>query len=117
QLTSSLPYSVSRVGPALGNLGPDGKPEGGYGNYYVEILSHRSDHSAITLWMFDSHGYSKEPGQKGYDYIKESQIQWFKETKEKLREDHNKYAYMHLDFAFLHVRFLSSPAFLRPRNH
>ncbi|KAI5801144.1 Metallo-dependent phosphatase-like protein [Geopyxis carbonaria] len=106
-LTASLPYSLSRVGPQLGALRPDrhGRPqlEGGAGNYYIEVLAHKSDHSAVTLWLLDTHSYSPDPQQEGYDWIKPYQIDWFRETHASLKDAHAKYSFMHLDLAFIHI--------------
>ena len=114
-IISSLPYSLSEAGPELGRqiTGGGGQVhwEGGVGNYLLEVLSHRSHshQSAITLYFFDSHSYAmeklKKNGQKFrvYDWVKESQIQWFTEQHKHLKNAHEKYAYMHIDMAFTHI--------------
>ncbi|RPB27732.1 Metallo-dependent phosphatase [Terfezia boudieri ATCC MYA-4762] len=114
-ILQSLPYSLSQVGPKLGTdtVSPGGhvQPEGGVGNYLLEVLAHRSHshQSAITLYFFDSHTYAPEKMEyKGrkfrvYDWIKESQINWFKTEHDRLEKAHEKYAYMHIDMAFMHI--------------
>lgn len=107
KLTASLPYSLSEIGPNLGPIITDKKGrernEGGVGNYHIEILAHSTDHSALTLYLFDTHSYSPDPDVEGYDFVKQSQIDWYKEKHNSLKEQHNKYSYMHLNMAFIHI--------------
>jgi len=94
-LTESLPYSLSDAGPNTIE---------GVGNYYVEVLAHSSKHSALTIYLLDSHGYSPDEKQfKGYDWIKENQIKWFTDTAKALKEEHKHYTHIHLDMAFIHI--------------
>ena len=62
-LIESLPYSLSVAGP---------EEIDGVGNYYVEVLARGSSkHSALTLYLLDTHSYSPdEHNFKGYDWIK-----------------------------------------------
>ncbi|KAB8616636.1 hypothetical protein FH972_025971 [Carpinus fangiana] len=92
----SLPYSLAEPGPD--NVD-------GVGNYYVEVLAPgQSQHSALTLYMLDSHGYSPDERQfRGYDWIKDSQIKWFKDTAASLKRAHAKYTKIHLALAFIHI--------------
>lgn len=41
----------------------------------------------------------------GYDWLKESQIKWFKDTSQSLRkkDSHRHYAKIHMDLAFIHI--------------
>lgn len=91
-----LPYSLSRAGPA---------DIAGVGNYYVEILARGgSDHSALTLYFLDTHAYSpNERKYPGYDWIKQSQIDWFKKTAVGLKHAHSQYSHRHMDMAFIHI--------------
>ena len=95
-IIESLPYSLSVAGP---------EEVSGVGNYYVEVLARgRSDHSALTLYMFDTHAYS--PNEKkfpGYDWLKPNQITWFKNTAQGLRSAHNQYTHIHMDLSFIHI--------------
>lgn len=95
-LLNNLPYSHSRAGPDSID---------GIGNYYVEVLAAgQSQHSALTLWFLDSHTYSPQPKKyHGYDWIKSSQIEWFRSTAQSLKAAHSKYSRIHLDMAFLHI--------------
>ncbi|MCJ1336173.1 hypothetical protein MMC09_001449 [Bachmanniomyces sp. S44760] len=97
-LTESLPLSLSQAGPATVD---------GIGNYAIDILARgTSSHSAITLYLLDTHGYSPDETHfKGYDWIKPSQIQWFHETARKLKNSaaHKEYAHIHLNMAFIHI--------------
>uniref|UniRef100_L2FD92 Phosphatase dcr2 n=1 Tax=Colletotrichum fructicola (strain Nara gc5) TaxID=1213859 RepID=L2FD92_COLFN len=95
-ILESLPYSLAQAGP---------DDIEGVGNYYVEILARgKSDHSALTLYMLDSHAYS--PDEKkwhGYDWIKQNQIDWFKKTAQSLKQAHKQYTHVHMDLAFIHI--------------
>lgn len=95
-ILESLPYSLSRAGP---------DDVAGVGNYYVEVLGRgKSDHSALTLYMLDSHSYSpNERMYHGYDWIKASQIDWFRDTANGLKEKHKQYTHHHMDLAFIHI--------------
>ncbi len=89
-------------------LAMQGRPElFGYGNYCINIM--KSENEVLkTLFMFDSgrdiipehavsHGLPAET--EGYDFIKNSQINWYKEKVTALREqygDVNSFMYMHI---------------------
>jgi 3',5'-cyclic AMP phosphodiesterase CpdA len=108
ELAESLPFSLSEAGPATVD---------GTGNYVVEILAHgTSHHSAISLYMLDTHSYSPdETRYKGYDWLKPSQISWFRETARSLHSSsaHKDYAHIHLDMAFIHIPL---PEYRIPEN-
>lgn len=95
-LIETLPYSLSQAGP----LDIDG-----VGNYYVEVLARGSSkHSALTLYMLDTHAYSPdEKNFPGYDWLKKSQVDWFRKTAERLKEPHKEYTHTHIDLAFIHI--------------
>lgn len=95
-LMSTLPFSLSEPGPMEID---------GIGNYYVEVRAPgSSQHSAITLYFLDSHSYSPDEAKyRGYDWIKPSQIAWFRETAQDLKAEHAKYSHIHLDMAFVHI--------------
>ncbi|KAK1760973.1 Metallo-dependent phosphatase-like protein [Echria macrotheca] len=95
-LIETLPYSLSKAGPA---------DIDGVGNYYIEILARgKSDHSAITVYLLDTHAYSpNEKKFKGYDWIKKNQIDWFRETAQGLKKSHKQYTHVHLNVAFIHI--------------
>lgn len=91
-----LPYSLSEPGP----VGVDG-----VGNYVVEVLGRRSSsHSALTLYLLDTHSYSPdERNYRGYDWIKPNQIEWFKSTSQHLQQAHKGYTHIHMNLAFIHI--------------
>lgn len=94
-IVETLPFSLSQPGPQ--NLP-------GVGNYYVEVLAHSGQHSAITVYLLDSHGLSPDERKyKGYDWIKTQQIEWFNSTADSLKKSHQKYSHIHLDLAFIHI--------------
>lgn len=77
----------------------------GVGNYYVEVLARgKSDHSALTMYLLDTHSYSPdERNFPGYDWVKPSQINWFKRTAASLKANHKEYTHRHMDIAFIHI--------------
>ncbi|AEO63221.1 uncharacterized protein THITE_2108159 [Thermothielavioides terrestris NRRL 8126] len=95
-LIEKLPYSLSKAGP----LDVDG-----VGNYYIEVLARGSSgHSAITVYLLDTHSYSpNERKYPGYDWIKKSQIDWFRSTAQGLKKKHKEYTHHHMDVAFIHI--------------
>ncbi|KAI0194627.1 calcineurin-like phosphoesterase [Astrocystis sublimbata] len=106
-LIQQMPYSLSRAGP---------DDIDGVGNYYVEILAQgSSQHSALTLYLLDSHSYSPdERHYSGYDWIKPNQIEWFKQTASSLKRKHKQYTHIHMDLAFIHIPL---PEYAIPENH
>lgn len=95
-LLSTMPYSLSQPGP---------EDVEGVGNYVVEVLAPSpSTHSAVTLYFLDSHAYSPDEASfRGYDWVKPSQIAWFKETAQSLKTRNDKYSHSHFDMAFIHI--------------
>jgi len=95
-LIGALPYSLSEAGP--GDID-------GVGNYVVEVLARGgSKHSAVTLYLLDTHAYSPDERLfKGYDWLKKNQIDWFKTTADGLKEAHDQYTHHHMDLAFIHI--------------
>ncbi len=96
---------VSHRDPPL--LALQGGPDDidGVGNYAVEILARgSSSHSALTVYLLDSHSYSlDEHKYKGYDWIKKNQIDWFRQTAQSLKKKHKEYTHVHMDVAFIHI--------------
>lgn len=107
-LMESLPYSLSAAGPA---------DIDGVGNYYVEILARgKSDHSALTIYFFDTHAYSpNERKYPGYDWVKPNQIEWFEKTATSLKSNHQRYTHRHMDIAFIHIPMTEYADPLLPR--
>ncbi|KAI9809664.1 MAG: hypothetical protein M1825_000096 [Sarcosagium campestre] len=105
-LTESLPYSLSEAGPSSAD---------GVGNYIVEVRARgSSQHSALTLYLLDTHGYSpNEKRFKGYDWLKDNQISWFRETAQGLKKAHREYTHVHMDLAFIHIPL---PEYRKPEN-
>ena len=95
-LVSTLPYSLSQVGP---------DEIDGVGNYAVQVLAPSNDHTALTFYLLDSH--KKNPNQKlnpGYDWIKENQLKYLKTLyNEGLKESIQKYTHIPLAMAFQHI--------------
>lgn len=95
-LLKDLPYSLSSAGP---------EDIDGVGNYVIEVLGRSTTHhSALTLYLLDTHSYSPDERQfRGYDWIKPSQIRWFKDTSQGLKKKHDQYTHMHMNMAFIHI--------------
>ncbi|RMZ79446.1 hypothetical protein DV738_g3353, partial [Chaetothyriales sp. CBS 135597] len=95
-LIDGLPFSLSTAGPS---------DVDGVGNYHVEILGRgTTSHSALTLYMLDSHSYSTdEKKYPGYDYIHPNQVSWFINTSNGLKRKHKEYTHIHMDLAFIHI--------------
>ncbi|KAI5296934.1 hypothetical protein KEM55_005385 [Ascosphaera atra] len=95
-LLEELPYSLSHAGPV---------DVDGVGNYYIEVKERgTAGHSALTLYLLDTHAYSPdEKKYHGYDWIKPSQIEWFRETAQSLKRDHQQYTHIHMNLAFVHI--------------
>ncbi|KAI8960557.1 Metallo-dependent phosphatase [Daldinia sp. FL1419] len=95
-LIEQLPYSLSVAGP---------DDIDGVGNYFIEVLAQGSSkHSALTIYLLDSHSYSPDERQwSGYDWIKKNQIDWFRQTSESLKKKHKEYTHIHMDLAFIHI--------------
>jgi hypothetical protein len=96
ELVESLPYSISEAGP---------EEIAGVGNYYVEVLARGSSkHSALTLYLLDTHAYTPdERNYEGYDWLKQNQIDWFKSTAQGLKKAHREYTKVHMNLAFIHI--------------
>lgn len=94
-IMEQLPYSLTQTGP---------DEVDGIGNYIVEVLGRgSSSHSALTLYLLDTHTYSPDKKVEGYDWVKPSQIEWFKSTKQKLEKAHEAYTHIHMNLAFIHI--------------
>lgn len=65
----------------FGCLTYDADPEiYGCGNSNLPILSSDGTKIAFNLWFMDSGSKDPDEGASGYDYVRESQIEWYKET-------------------------------------
>lgn len=95
-ILEELPYSLSSAGP---------DEVDGVGNYIVEVNGRgKSTHSALTLYLLDTHAYSPDEREfHGYNWIQPSQIQWFRGTAEALKDKHHKYTHLHMNMAFIHI--------------
>jgi 3',5'-cyclic AMP phosphodiesterase CpdA len=96
EIMDGLPYSLSTAGP------PDVE---GVGNYLIEILGRSpTTHSALTLYLLDTHSYSPDEHKyRGYDWVKPSQIDWFRSSIRSLKKKHAEYTHIHMDLAFIHI--------------
>ena len=53
------------------------------GTYNVPIYASSGDALKFNLWIFDSGSYAAD-GNKGYDHVREKQLEWYKATSDKL---------------------------------
>ncbi|TRX95863.1 hypothetical protein FHL15_003417 [Xylaria flabelliformis] len=98
-LLESLPYSLCQPGP---------EKVDGEGNYYLQVFSEApSELPLSTLFFLDSHGQiSRTLPFLGYEWIKQSQIDWFIETSQTLRKQRENYeghSRHHLSLTFQHI--------------
>lgn len=98
-LLRSLPFSLCQPGP---------EQVDGVGNYYLQVFPQPpSEVAVLTIYLVDSHGQIpsnvKDPD---YDWIKQSQIDWFLNTSQKLRkvkEEEQSQHRPHISLAFMHI--------------
>ena len=98
-LLEDLPFSLCQSGP---------EQVDGVGNYYLQVFGPaQSQLPLLTLYFLDSHGEILS-GVKStdYDWIKQTQIDWFTRTSQalrKAREKDDNYNRPHLSLAFMHI--------------
>lgn len=64
-------------------LGEDAREADGCGTFYLPILSSTGDKPVFNVYMMDSHGDRKGGG---YEPIDPSQLEWYRKTRELLKE-------------------------------
>ena len=64
----------------------DGEALSGCGTYNIPVLSSDSEKIKFNLWVFDSGDYDEE-GR--YSCVKPDQIEWYKQTSDKLKAENN----------------------------
>lgn len=69
-----------------GNLTLTTEGISGVSNYVLPLKSSESDKESAVLYFFDSNSYSKLEGIKGYDWIKQDQINWYTEMSREFTE-------------------------------
>lgn len=80
--------------------GPESLP--GDGNYVVTVSPKDSDAPALSLYMLDTHGLSKEPGST-YDWAKKEQADWVLEKSAALKRELQDYDGTPQAMAFMHI--------------
>ncbi|MDP4090424.1 MAG: metallophosphoesterase, partial [Bacillota bacterium] len=80
KLYMSYPHNISSIGP---------KNVDGVGNYNLLINGSKSNKPAFNVYMMDSGSYTTT-GIGYYDWIKFSQIQWYRSTTEELKAKYKK---------------------------
>lgn len=98
-LLQDLPFSLCQSGA---------EEVDGIGNYYLHVFGHaQSEVPLSTIYLLDSHGQIpskvKDPD---YDWIRQSQIDWFTCISQALRRAHEKndsHKPFHLSLAFMHI--------------
>ncbi|MBR5877178.1 MAG: metallophosphoesterase family protein [Alistipes sp.] len=69
-----------------GNLTSTTEGVAGVTNYILPIGSSEGNYNAATLYVFDSRTYSTIDGVKGYGWIENSQIEWYKRSSKAFTE-------------------------------
>ncbi len=73
---------------SYGCLTYDAEPDiYGCGNCNLPILSSDGKKTAFNLWLIDSGSDNPDEGTGGYDYVREDQLNWYKDTAAKLKEE------------------------------
>ncbi len=95
-----------------GTLAEAGTPGvDGVGNFIVRVSDSNKD-TAAAFYFFDSGGYSELPAVPGYDWIRSSQVDWFREESRRLRENNGGIPVPAL--AFFHIPL---PEYRHAWNH
>ncbi|KAF2767940.1 Metallo-dependent phosphatase, partial [Teratosphaeria nubilosa] len=94
EIMEGLPGSLCASGP--------GSVEG-VGNYYVQVCGQAGDERVATLFLLDSHGQVKSGVKEpDWDYIRPSQIYWFRRTSQELRQTRRPGS-KHQSLVFFHI--------------
>lgn len=70
----------------------------GVGNHFLEVRNHRGE-TKWVLFGIDSGTYNRMPNVGGYDYVKEDQIHWYKETVRNFAHRDSKFSTL----VFMHI--------------
>ncbi|KAK5123275.1 hypothetical protein LTR85_002705 [Meristemomyces frigidus] len=97
-ILQDLPYSLCEPGPTHVD---------GVGNYHLQIVGPGpSQQPSLTFYLLDSHGEAANPATNpDYEPIKQSQIDWFRDTSKALQKERKKSGTdePHLSLAFMHI--------------
>ena len=98
-ILQDLPYSLCQPGP---------KEVEGVGNYHLQVFDRASPRlPVLDIFLLDSHEQiPSDIHDPDYDPIKQTQIEWFKETSQALRkkrESGGSQEHFHYSLAFLHI--------------
>ena len=86
----ATPEELLAIYREFGSLTYDADPDlYGCGNCNLPILSSDGTKIAFNLWLFDSGSRNPDTETGGYDYVREDQINWYKTTADKLKEENN----------------------------
>lgn len=101
RLLQGLPSSLCEFGP---------NEVDGVGNFHIQVLARDPSKTPLaTLYFLDSHGQiSSQTKNPDYDYIRQSQIKWFKRTSRSIREiceSTGEDGRFYLSLAFFHIPF------------
>lgn len=81
ELLQSLPQNLTKTGP---------NEVDGVGNFALEIMGSSKKEVAALIWCFDSHRSPLIEGMGGYDWVKTSQINWYKQTSANYAEQNTR---------------------------
>ncbi|MBQ3087775.1 MAG: metallophosphoesterase [Clostridia bacterium] len=86
----ATPEELLAIYREFGSLTYDADPDiYGCGNCNLPILSSDGNKTAFNLWLFDSGSAHPDKSIGGYDCVRADQINWYKTTADKLKEENN----------------------------
>ncbi|KAI8598977.1 Metallo-dependent phosphatase-like protein [Dissophora ornata] len=88
-----LPYSLSQRGP----LGISGT-----GNYFLNEMELQNEKARFTLYFLDSGAYSFNLEYPGWDWIKDDQVEWFRQTSHAITSQYHRDSVPNA-LAFFHI--------------
>lgn len=90
-VVEKLPYSMSQAG--------DEKVDG-VGNYLLTVAGAKSNHPALSIYLFDSHDMAPKTG---YDNLHDNQVAHIKTLHDGIKEGQKEYSHIPLSMAFFHI--------------
>jgi len=86
------PYHLTEYGP---------KNIQGCGNFFLRIKSSENNRTSMILYGLDSNSYAKGFKNSKYGFFNFNQVEWFRQTNEKLTKENNSVPFPSL--AFFHI--------------
>ncbi len=107
------PYSLTESGPEHIN---------GVGNYVIPIAGSKGESTAALLYALDSGAYSEHPDVDGYDWIRQSQIGWYREQSNEWKAKNNgepipALAFFHIPLPEYEIMWNTTTCFGQKNEH